>query len=344
MIEANSQLFHLLDDYCSRRGDPVRYKDRIRYVYSNNEDKHDLQNTQIARVIKFGRHRALSLLTTGEGENLVATIGFEFDLDNPELEFTETSSGMKVALISEINPHPTASTANVRNIVEADDKSNPTYSGHHIDDIETLFPPIQTWRARDLSDDDSVWQVFLMVCVSECRLGGSWIDDDLARDLTTLAQLNVPSLPYHALCQSIFDLDPRSLYMALYRCIEATYAYDSCRQLVANLSLKEDWQSVARALASTVSWHPQESNSLQASLRYAIDEDLKDLCASLRANEGNNLRASTSKAIYDLRNQIVHYRPWQETISIDDLDWNRICLYLARIVLSVFDQAYTRHT
>jgi len=284
----------------------------------------------------------LALLTLPDREQLIGATGFEVELDMPELDEFDASVGIQLALLSEVGPQPIASTSTVRNIVEVDDMTNPSYEGHDFASVSGLFPVVRAWKTFNVADDDSIWQIFLMISVKECQFGGSWIDDRLAEELTALAQLHVPSLPYRALCHSIFDLDPRSLFLALYRCIEATYAYETCQRLVDHLSLDTDWQSLAQALALTASWRPSEASSLQLSLRYALDNDLEDICRVLKTDGGNDLRVRAGRAIYDLRNRIVHYRPWLDRTSIDDLDWDQICVSLVRIVLDVFHQAFTR--
>jgi hypothetical protein len=291
--------------------------------------------------MKYGRHRMMALVTTPENERIVVTIGFEFEPKLVELEFLEPSAGIQVAFIAEAAPQPTAHPSRIRDVVEFDDMTNPDYKGHQIAEIALLFPRISAWKTSNLADTESVWQIFLLISAQECQNGGSWIEADLAEELEALARLHVPSLPYRALCQSMFDLDPRSLFMALYRCIEATYAYESCRNLIVQLALDADWQDVAQALASTVSWRPPEASSLQLTLSYAIDEDLENLCRALGANSAQDLRVEAGRAIYDLRNRIVHYRPWLSRSNIDDLDWSQICVYLVRIVLSVFHQAFS---
>ncbi|TQN01026.1 hypothetical protein FHX68_1165, partial [Microbacterium lacticum] len=37
-------------------------------------------------------------------------------------------------------------------------------------------------------------------------------------------------------------LDPRSLFMSLYRCVEATYAHDKATKLKQGLSIEHEWQ------------------------------------------------------------------------------------------------------
>ena len=159
-----------------------------------------------------------------------------------------------------------------------------------------------------------------MICAEECRQGASWIEQDLAYVLVSLTDLSIPSMPYAAICRSMFDTDPRTLFMALYRCIEATYAFESSRKVVDRLGPAIPWQELAAALEEEVGWHPQEASSLQVVLRHAMEKDLEELCACLGAEAGKDVQISAGRSLYALRNQVVHYRPGVRSIAIESMD------------------------
>lgn len=179
-----------------------------------------------------------------------------------------------------------------------------------------------------------------MLSIEECPSGESWIDDPLADELVTLADLNVSHFPYDVVCRSIFDWDPRSLYMALYRCLEATYAYESCRRLIASLGLDKDWHELAAALDAEVGWHPQEAASLNLVLQYALKDDLQAVCDCLGVVDGADLCVKAGRAIYRLRNRIVHYSSQAGGFGLDVADWNELCHRMVGIVFHVFSHAF----
>jgi hypothetical protein len=347
MIDANRAVFAALEDYCEALGESVQSPSAVRYVYGNSTAKRYLKYLQVGPSLSFGYHRSLSRLHL-ESEHFIALVGFEFepsfDLELSLKQLTPISldPGIGVCVLSVVGPRPIASPATIRNVVEASSADESGYSGHRIEDIGQLFPPIQLLRCDQTIDDDSCWRLFLMLSADECRRGGSWIEDDLAGAIITLAGLEMPSLPYDAVCRSMFDLDPRSLFMALYRCIEATYAYESCRKLVNKLALTTSWYDLAAALESEIGWHPREAASLNVVLKYAHEPDLAELCSLLPVDMGDSLPDSAGRAIYKLRNQIVHFRPGgQPLLDPDSVDWNRLCHLLVHIVFSVFSSAYS---
>lgn len=339
MKAANASLFRHLEIFCAHRGEPIPSAGLVRWVSGSPEDQDYLKNLVLQQTLKFGLRRSVTRLTKADS-HFVVLVGFEFPIDLAQLVALPLASGVGVCVISELAPQPIVSPATIRNVVEVGSTEEPAYTGHEFTAIESLFPSVQVYAAPNALDDEATWRLFFMLCVDECRQGESWIDEQLAGELLCLADVNVHSLPYGALCQSLFDSDPRSLFMALYRCIEATYAYESCRKLVGTLGLDKDWHELAAALESEVGWHPQEAASLNLVLTYALQDDLVGVCQSLRAHMGQDVEVSAGRAIYRLRNSIVHFRPGGTGVQFDDIDWNELCLRLVGIVFNVFSHAY----
>jgi hypothetical protein len=273
-------------------------------------------------------------------EHYIGMLGFDFEPTLPTMELLDNNVGFSMCVLLETRAAPIATPPNVRNIVEAGKKGEEGYRGHTREAIEDLFPRIQVVQSSGPLDNDAVWRLFLIVCTEECMRGGSWIEDKLARNLVALTDLNIPAMPYAAICRSIFDADPRSLFMALYRCIEATYSHQSSKQLVEKLGLGISWRQMAEALEDEIGWHPQEAASLNIVLKNTIDDDLEAICRCLRVDVGKDVQVSAGRAIYSLRNSIVHFRPGTKEISVDEIDWNHLCELLTNVVFDVFTKAY----
>jgi hypothetical protein len=339
MIDANTALFGHLESHCARRGEPIPTAGAVRWVQGNVAAQDWLQHLQLKLRLRFGRRRSLSWLSY-HGSDFLCLTGFEFDPKLAQIEQTPTNAGVSVCVLSELQPLPTATPAEIRNVVEVGSRDEPNYEGHDYTAVERLFPSVRLFSTVGSLDEEAASRLFLMVSVDECRNGESWIDDPLADDLLTFADLNVRHFPYDAVCRSIFDWDPRSLYMALYRCLEATYAYESCRNLVASLALTHDWYELAAALDEEVGWHPQEAASLNLVLQYALEDDLRAVCDCLRVADGADLSVRAGRAIYRLRNRIVHYTARVEDLGLGDAEWNELCRRMVSIVLHVFSRAF----
>lgn len=330
--------FDSLIAYCDARGEPI-VSTGARYIEGTDETDDDLKRLIVKHCVQFGRRRALVHLVKDD-EDYLATVGFEFPEDSVEVESLELSSGFFAVLVTELNIQPIAHPAKVRNVVEIAVMGDGGYEGHSLYALAELFPSMRIGRSRDVVDYESVSQYFLSQCIAESEASGSWIESDFARELRGIGRSGISLLPYDALSRATFDLDPRSMFMALYRCLEATYAFESCRQLLSVLDIEKSWRDLAMALDKELSWRPREADSLETILRYASEDDLLDICATLTSDPGENPARSAAKAIYKLRNRIVHFNASMESVPIESLEWNAVCAALARIVLSVFGKAF----
>jgi len=342
MIEANRAVFACLEHHCAAREEPISTPGHARWIATSSRDKAFLKYAVITSdmVLRFGRRQGLAHFRFGQAD-YIAVVGFEFEPIASGLALAEASPGMLTAVLAELTPMPIASPAEIRNIVEAFSKEDPGYVGHAAADIAQLFPSISVVRIADLVDDEGVARIYLGVCAEECKRGSSWVDASLADQLATLTDLAVPQLPYLAICRALFDPDPRSLFMALYRCIEATYAYEATALVVADLDLPVVWHELAAVLERRVGWHPQEASSLNLVLRNAVVAELEGVCRCLDQVIGEDVCSSAGKALYALRNSIVHYRPGLDSdVLRRGIDWNELCSHLCGIVFEVFSRAY----
>lgn len=339
MIGSYRRLFDHLETFAGRRGQPVQNSGAGRWAKADDGEARELlKNLRLTHALQFGEQRALVWAQESK-RDYILILGFALEPDLPQLEAIPASSGFTMAVLSDLLPMPVESAAQIRNVVEVGSKGEDGYEGHDPRVLESLFPTIQAFVSRDPVDAEVVARLFLRLSVAECRASGSWITDGLADELESLTDLSVPSLPYASLCQSMFDLDPRTMFLAIYRCIEATYAFEATRKLVDRLTLSVGWTEVAAALDEEIGWHPREGHSLNLVLQHALDRDLETVCKCLGVEVGVDLQATAGKAIYALRNRVVHYRPGLQAPT-DEYDWNELCTVMLHIVFHVFTRAY----
>lgn len=342
MIAANKTLFGRLTDFAAQRDYPVPDPSAARWVHANPAADEVLKVAVLRSSMSFGRFRHLAWLEVNE-QHFVATIGFDYEVDDPGFELLEDIQGYDVCLLTELPVSPSVSAAEVYNVVAANSRdSDSEYHGHDNTQIMNLFPLIRVFVSAEPITEELIWPIFLSISSEESRTGGSWIESELADCLSALAEANVDLLPYKELCRSTLDLDPRSLFMSLYRCVEATYAHDKATQLKKDLSIEHEWHKIAEVLENAMSWRPLEASSLNVVLAFAKEDDLREVCECLNValQDDTKLPSAAGKAIYQLRNRIVHYRPALAPVDSAEIDWNRLCIALVSVAHEVFYTAY----
>lgn len=341
--ETAAAIFEQLARYASDGGSPV--PDGERFIFLGEAEYDLLVDSRRRGHLRFGRHQAAALIESTGGE-LLALAGFDAEdlSQSSHIREVEIQPGLAVAMIADLEVDPSASPVSVLDVVAAGSKSDKAYSGHELDRVLALFPQL-----RLLEIDSEVAGVanfqanVLVTCANQGAHGNGWIDTPLAQELSLLAEQRIAGIPYEFLVRAVLDFNPTSLFLALYRCLEATYAYTKASELARSLGVRKSWVEVARALGDTLSWYPRHDHALADVLAMPTvdDQDLGALALLLGRHQGADaLSTRVAAGVRELRNSLVHYGPTTRQVSILNDDWNGLCIPLARVVGSVFAHAY----
>lgn len=339
MIEAHTRVFNSLDSYCLAQNDPIRNAGTARWITGSGQaDKERLLYAELKSSLSFAASIKIARFEHA-GAAIFCTIGLDLPDDIDFLQEEDVGGSMLALILSELAPLPIASTLEIRKFVEVEDKvSTPEYKGHAPQAIAQLFPPIRCFSIKNLTEDETQ-RVFFLLCLSENARSTLWMNSQLRETLQLVAELSPVAIPYQTLCRSIFDTDPSAVFMALYRCLEALYAYSHTTKLKNRLGIQEPWSDVAQVLEETLSWRPREEQSLGTLLRHAVADDLRTILVALGENndeEGDIVNRATKK-IYNLRNSLVHYRPFHQNFQMEKVNWNLLCEATALLVLHVYN-------
>ena len=342
MIESNGRIFSMLDAYCANRSQPIRNSGLPRWIKTNSRDRDILKNVELGAQLSFSANRRLARFDYRQNV-FICLVGFEYA--DPVLGLLEedVQPGLLTAILSELKPQPNVPASSVIDIVDATDGNADTeYSGHTAPAIASLYPRIRAFVGKNFANENT-WRVFFLLSIEECRAGESWIDERFSAALEELGQLCFLNVPYQTLCRSMFDSDPATMFLALYRCIEALYAYASAQVLIDALKLDVSWPELAASLEDKIGWYPREENSLTALMKFTRAQDLIEIFLSLgeiRPPPDADLPQSVAKRIYLLRNSLVHFRPALQKMDHDKIDWNRLCETMAHLVSSVYGEIF----
>jgi hypothetical protein len=205
--------------------------------------------------------------------------------------------------------------------------------------VSGLYPKIQVLSVADLLREES-FKMFFLICLADRRRIEQWIDEQLATILNMITELSPAYIPYEILCRSVLDMDPSALFLALYRCLEALYAHTQTQRLMTALEISKPWAEMAETLEAALGWYPREEPSLEALLAHAVAEDLQAIAAALNDTIPAEARSEpyVAKRIYQLRNALVHYRPFHQKFPFKEVDWNRLCEAMALLVFHIYGE------
>jgi hypothetical protein len=342
MIAANQAIFASLDRYCAERGDPIANAGAARWIATDPGERKLLKEAEVISYLSFGPRRCISRIDHATN-SYFCTFGFEYLCTAPGLAEIDVGNALLTTLLAELKPRPRAIPAQVRDIVEVHDKTVSGYEGHDGQLISQLFPPVRALISSEPIPREETWRIFFLISLIECRACETWIDAQFAENLRCLCELDLLKLPYKMLCRSIFDADPGTMFLALYRCLEAIYAYSSSVKVIAALKLEIDWGEMAVVLEDRLGWHPREESSLRALLKHSIAQDMDSLLCALGAKSASdNIKQQCAREIYRLRNALVHYRPSQYDIDTTSIDWNRLCNAMTGLICDIYYEVFAR--
>lgn len=335
-VEANTDIFGRLDEYCASRGEPILNSGAARWIQTQKEDREFLvystkvQDLILSPTLKISRFDHAN-------RSYFITAGFDFPEVPSELEEENLTGGALTAFLSELALRPIARPIEVREVVEVGDKDSVGYDGHDFVQIASLYPLIQVVSSDILATEDSS-NAFLLLCLSDRRRYDHWIDESLAASIKGLSALSTTAIPFDLLCKAVLDFDPSSLFLALYRSMEALYSREKTVALMKELGIARNWVEVAQTLELKLGWYPREEASLEGLLNYAKEPDMNAAIGALNESlpDDSKLSSFTARRVYALRNGLVHYRSFLSLPYLSKIDWCRLCEAMIAVVTNVY--------
>lgn len=342
MKTAQQAIFGLLDSYCATAGEPVSNAGAARWIQGNADDSRLLAGAVFSNLFRLTPRRLMARIDF-DGQTYFSTLGFFGAEGVAGLQEGDASPGVVSVLLAESLPRPIGSPFEVKDAVELSDAAQDAkYNGHDCATIANLFGQIRVFQGSAVEGAET-WRAFYEICLGELSTTDTWIEPTTAAELEKLTELSALGLPYQTLCRSLFDADPAALFLALYRCLEALYAYTASTRLASSLGFSASWQDIAVALERDIGWRPREEDSLAGLFLKCNEPLLLQIFACLGEDptEGMNTSSSTAKKIYKLRNSVVHYRPIHHSIEHSRVNWNALCVTLSLIIREVYFDIFT---
>jgi hypothetical protein len=339
MIASNTAVFSSIDKYCVNCEEPLSTAGQPRWISTTSSERRLLMDATLVAELSLSTSLKLARYDLS-GRSYFVSSGFDLKEVPDPIQASGLDAGLLTAFLSELIPTPSAIASRVRDVVDVADKtSTPGYAGHDPSLISGLYPNILMFTIDDLLIEES-FKIFFLICLYDRRCLQQWIDVDLGGILSLITELNPLFVPYEILCSSVLEMDPAALFLAFYRCLEALYAHTQTHRLMTQLGVSKQWTEMARTLEETLGWYPREEPSLEALLKHAVIDDLQSVASSLDDEIPSDARpaAYVAKRIYQLRNALVHYRPFQQKFSFKGTNWNRLCEAMALLVLHIYGE------
>ncbi|GEM_PF-6673836 len=344
MIEENSQFFNHLIQYCLRSD--IHLGEGKRYLSRGPVDTSVLKYSAVREVFKIGTHKAIVSFEYGiggGGRTYVGVSGFPSVDENmnsmsyfgTRVRKVSSGPGGFIRLVNESKIEPSATPDSVADYVAFGHIGEGDYCGHHYIGAAELFPQVDFYEVVVSTEEWKFNEFALCLCASENYYGGGWIDENLKDSLIDLAISVKDPFPYEFLARSIVGLDPRILFLALYRCIEAAYSRKQATDLKVALGVNIPWFELAVHVMDKTSWRVKEYPSMK-SLLSQLDEELVLQVGSLFPEGDTDQISKAAERIYGLRNSIVHFGPSRSAVDLNQYDWTGICSGMCKLASGIY--------
>lgn len=334
-IEGSTKFFAILDDYCANHGIPNGNSGSGRYVAGAAESVDFFVNAKLQKKIIVNPACRLMLMEY-EDQKVVLTYGINGGQGLSYLVERDVGPGEMTCMILSHELLPVVDPATVSDFVGAGEIGLHGYVGHQIEDALSLFKCIRSFTVLQTEDIDFN-RISFEIAIDAVEINDQWMGSELINDMKALSDLGL-DLPFRNLTRSLSDNDPSSLFLSLYRCLEATYSYKVCSKLINELGLNLNWTEMYKIMDVEAKWRPRELESLEYILSLGSVADHAAVLEAIKYSTAKN-KSRSADLIYDLRNSLVHFKPYQSIDKIyENIEWNKLCRAIAGYIFDIYQQ------
>lgn len=309
-----------------------------RWIKRESDEDAELLGKADVEFLRLSRQLGASLIKRGENR-FVASIGLpdtEFTVDG--LEPAQPTPALFQLAILDLDVTPSASESEIREILQGQSDNDPEYEGHDLTQIEPLFPNISYFKIID--DDeyfDDIGRILgVLICQSEVSLPLE-ISDGIRSAYVDIFKNSSSSYPTVLALQGLLAAFWQTQYIEIYRTIEQLFPATMMKAFSDKIGFKGANLTLNRHTAETLGWRPKEEGALEALVRSLPSHTLEEFRQAFGIDSTlDDMPAHVSRALYRLRNSIVHYRGPTELSSISLTDWQKIVESICKFSLHAY--------
>lgn len=339
------RLFERLASAARERGLDIANASQGRYIRRLSDEDAELMATADADALAISRQVRMVRITSAE-----RTLFCVYGLPEPDqtplgLELDELTPGVFTVSVLAASIHPLGSTTAyaIRDTIEAQFVGSEGYEGHQLEEITRLFPSPAVYRVAQ--EEPYMYDNYRVLGALVAR---SYTDGPIQVSSTTLEKLwtmferGSKFIPHRNLVQGLMAISWENLFLEAYRCLEQLYAEPRVSALKAHWQSKRSLRELAILLETHLSWRPKEDDALAKIMSWSEPTYVASLCNAFGIGNPTTeeivARAEkVSRQVYQLRNNIVHYRPIHQAITKSDFEWENIVSALLDIISNIYE-------
>jgi hypothetical protein len=310
-----------------------------RWITRLSEEDADLLAKAKTDGLKLGRKLAVACRKY-DGRQFVSLIGFDnVSLDIDGLQRIDPSPAHFQLTVLAVDLNPTGSEAEIRDALEGRDKSDSTYAGHDLSEIDALFPSIDYFEIlpdAPIAALDMDRLLGLAICKSNFEAPLN-LAKELREVFTDIFETAPPNYPAFLALQGLVSAFWQTQYLELYRTIEQLFPAHAVSTLAAKIAYSDTPHSLFSELNRALGWRPQEEGALER-LVSDVPTDIIEIMRQVFGvpSEKENWKTLVSRQIYAVRNSNVHFRGAVDGFYLSELDWTKLNTAMGRMSLHLY--------
>lgn len=334
MIDANKKFFENIIN--SVGDDNVEYIAQCpRYISTDENSKSWLKNAKIKRIHRFSKSTCALLIE--HGEYYICTVNVnvvQAEIDGMVIE--PVNAGLATLLGSEgylTNTFSVDTRAEIFDKVLYDTYDIHEYAGHNWEDIKGLFPSINCFRLKNMTQMDFDRNAFYSQL---CKIA---YENELCNNPMSVISRNTwekvfyesnESLNYNHLLLAYTALSWDLTYLYLYQCLEDKFVEESVKKLNERLGVDLSEKELGHILYQELEWQPRDIESIERIIQGCSSESIAIKLLTECAN-GEKL----PKFVYSVRNEIVH-ETRDPMIGLDANDrWEKLITGMLNLIKDI---------
>lgn len=301
-----------------------------RWVKGTADEEDWLAYSVIKSTIEITHEIRFAIIEYEANSYFIAT-----GLESPDniqhgINFFPINAGIFVALVTELELPVKSGITNLHLLqnVLSQNKSDPLYKGHELNDLLSIFPNIFIGEisVQYIGDHTNLQQLVCSYLASNKKYITLPFSEETLNKLNDLVLLNSEIINYDSIIQSLLSSQFKFSFLDLYRCLEMLFQIIYVDATYSKLSLSINKTDFLYAIDDKLNWRPNERNALKKLFAETPDQYKSEIIKAIKAI--NNQTKAYSDWLYDLRCSIVHLKSTQRNIILKPHQWDRLIFFL----------------
>ncbi|MEP0854422.1 hypothetical protein [Trichocoleus sp. DQ-U1] len=344
MITTNQYIFAVLADFVqtSNIGVPISDKNQ-RYIGTDTEEKEWLKNLKILVEQPILPNFKTAAFEFESNKYFVAIGWHTHKISDELLQIIELNAGIFTALVSELKVivNQNASPYDIANEIFYESEQEKIKYG--FSQVAKFFEPIYVYQIQDNSpfinqDDIDIISLSGFYAIKNRQIISLNFSGSTLSRFEKLFIEGSKNIPCENLLLSLVSVSWKYTFLDIYRCIERLFCISALEDFHKNLKIGDSLLKFSADIENYIGWRPKENESLNKLIENSPEEAIH-LFREVKVSIDGQEEGKYGELIYRVRNSIVHFRPANEGIKLDDENWDK----LINSSLLVIDYWYNKY-